>query len=141
MLNLKSRAGTANFKFIIFRVFALLNKLMENSTATLNSKRELNLWTEQILNNIIINNLVWKAGKKAMLIRSFVTELFLRFLSCKSDVPNVIGCLDTQCLMSHLDKRILPNIISNLDEDIQKARHEDLVILDILLSNLDFEGN
>jgi dynein assembly factor 5 len=121
-------------------LFAILNKLMENPALTLNSKMELTTWSEQILCKILINNLVWKAGRKAMMMRSFATELFLKFLSSETSEANSIGCLDNGVLQNQLDKRILPNLISNLDEDIQKARNEDLLILSILLSNMDFEA-
>ncbi len=121
-------------------VFALLNKLMENPALTLNSKMELVIWSEKVLCNILINNLVWKAGRKYMMMRSFATQLFLKFLSCETFGAKAIGCLDKNALQNQLDKRILPNLVSNLDEDIQKARNEDLMILSILLSHLDFEA-
>lgn len=114
--------------------------MMENPTLTLNSKQELVLWSEQILSNILMNNLVWKAGRKAMMIRGFATELFLKLLSCESSGAKTIGCLDKDVLQRLLDKRILPNVITNMDEDIQKTRQEDLIILNILLSQLDFEA-
>lgn len=113
---------------------------MENPSSTLNSKKKLSMWSENILNNIVINNLVWKAGRKNMAIRGFATEFLLRLLSCEFSECKNIGCIDKAVLQNQLDKRILPNLISNLDEDIQKSRLEDLRIISILLANADFEG-
>ena len=120
--------------------FNLLNKLMEKPDKTVNSNLELSCWSEKILNEIIISNLVWKAGKKAMYIRSIATEFFLKLLSSVPSNENDISFISKKELQNQLEKRIIPILISNLDEDIVKARKESLIILSILFSNLNFEG-
>ena len=121
-------------------VFILLNRLMASPSTTLNSAGKIGSYSETILNDILLNNLVWKPGRKAISLRNLVANLFLKFVSTESHLDNV-GLLDKIMVQTMFEKKILPNVVSVLEEDHFETRKITLQIINAFFnSKIQLEG-
>ena len=114
---------------------------MERDRDTLNSIGTLPNYTNLLLNDMILNNLVWKPGRKSMHIRGLVVHLLLKLVNAPSSQEQCLGLLKLDILQSLLEKKILPNLLSALEEDVIGTRSATLSVLDTLFaSSLLLEG-
>jgi hypothetical protein len=122
---------------ISFGLLNVLNKLMQDPSATLNSHNQLSMYSERILNDVLLNNLVWRAGRKAIVLRQAVADLFLKFVN-PSHQPlqsEKVGLLEKPAIQALLEAKIIPNLVSILEEDLLDTRRTTLMILNSLFDN------
>jgi hypothetical protein len=122
-------------------LFLLLNQLLEKDDQTLNSTGSLYLFSGLLLDNVLLNNIVWKPGRKAMAIRDLAVRALLQLLQKPASSHNNLGLFQLSVLQEMFEKKILPHITSALEEDIIGTRQASLLILDILFASpLEIEG-
>lgn len=115
---------------------------MERHEQTLNSTAALHLFSEPLLEHVILNNIVWNPGRKAMAIRDLAVSFLLQLLQKPATSPENLGLLQLRVLQSIFEKKLLPHVTSALEEDILRARKSSLLILDILFASpLEIEGS
>ncbi|KAI8893080.1 armadillo-type protein [Globomyces pollinis-pini] len=83
---------------------------------------------QPILESIVIRNCTWRAGKKAMEIRSTATTLLLILLNTIQAQGDL-----TTLLAPIFETLLLPNVLSNLDDDDMETRKNCLTLFTILL--------
>jgi hypothetical protein len=82
-----------------------------------NASRE---YSSLFLYDIILRNCVWRAGKKNAVIRGQAMVLAQAMLS--SNVSPSPGMFSLESVASHFEDKIIPVVISNLDEDDVSTR-------------------
>jgi dynein assembly factor 5 len=115
------------------RMFSLLYKLLTTEPLSLNSTHQLPLYSKKIIIDIFIANGIWRAGKKASVIRSKDMECFLAFLSLQDkQVENDKRIIESQCIENIMEKELLPVLISCLEDDDVNTRENVLKIFNKL---------
>jgi hypothetical protein len=124
------------------RLMMLLNKLFASPNQYLNSQNLLLNYSQLLLEEIILNNLVWRPGRKAISLRGLTADLLLKALQLPPSEGNkVLGVLKTDVLQGLLEKTVIPNLNLTLEEDVIPTRMTTISIYEILLSSsLQFEG-
>jgi len=110
------------------RMFSLLYKLLTMRPLSLNSSHQLPLYSKKIITDIFIANGIWRAGKKATVIRAKDMECFLAFLNLQDNECFV----ESQCIEETMEKELLPVLISCLEDDDVNTRENVLKIFNKL---------
>jgi hypothetical protein len=121
----------------------LLNKLFISPNHYLNSQNGCCNYSQVLMEEIILNNLIWRPGKKAISLRGLTADLFLKALqqSPPNDISNVLGVLKIDVLQGLLEKAVIPNLNLTLEEDVTATRMTSISIYETLLrSSLQFDG-
>ncbi|OUM70216.1 hypothetical protein PIROE2DRAFT_37495, partial [Piromyces sp. E2] len=122
------------------RIFSLLYKLLKTEPLTLNSNHQLPLYSKKIITDIFIANGIWRAGKKATIIRARDMECFLAYLNLQDKLgENEERIIDSQCIEDVMEKELLPVLISCLEDDDVNTRENVLKIF-IKLFHKDYCG-
>ncbi|KAI1884449.1 hypothetical protein AGOR_G00226510 [Albula goreensis] len=93
--------------------FTLLSKLLLDSPNTLDSQRKFCDHLEVFLQELLLPNLVWQAGRTAAAIRTSALTCLLALLQG--------GGITPQQLLS-VEKQLTPQVLAALDEDSQTSR-------------------
>jgi len=105
------------------RMFSLLYKLLTTEPLSLNSTHQLPLYSKKIITDIFITNGIWRAGKKATVIRAKDMECFLAYLSLQDKLnENDERIIESQCIEEIMEKELLPVLISCLEDDDVNTR-------------------
>jgi len=110
-------------------MFSLLYKLLTTEPLSLNSTHQLPLYSKKIITDIFITNGIWRAGKKATIIRAKDMECFLAYLSLQDKLgENDERIIESQCIEEIMEKELLPVLISCLEDDDVNTRENVLKI-------------
>lgn len=111
------------------RMFSLLYKLLTTEPLSLNSTHQLPLYSKKIITDIFIANGIWRAGKKATVIRAKDMECFLAYLSLQDKMGGEEErIIESQCIEEIMEKELLPVLISCLEDDDVNTREKVLKI-------------
>ncbi|XP_077590424.1 dynein axonemal assembly factor 5 [Stigmatopora nigra] len=94
-------------------IFTMLAKLLLDGENTLDSKGGFRAESEKFLDQVLLPNLVWRAGRCAAALRTAVLSCLLALLHG--------GAITTQQLL-RVEENLTPQLLSSLDEDSQMAR-------------------
>jgi len=115
------------------RMFSLLYKLLISEPLSLNSANQLPLYSKKIITDIFIANGIWRAGKKATVVRAKDMECFLAYLNLQDKLgENEERIIDNQCIEEIMEKDLLPVLISCLEDDDINTRENVLKIFNKL---------
>ncbi|ORX38796.1 ARM repeat-containing protein [Piromyces finnis] len=122
------------------RMFSLLHKLLKTKPLTLNSTHQLPMYSKRIITDIFIANGIWRAGKKATVIRARDMECFLAYLNLQDGLyENTERIINIQCIEDVMEKELLPVLISCLEDDDINTRENVLKIF-VKLFNKEYCG-
>ncbi|XP_056263167.1 dynein axonemal assembly factor 5 [Pseudoliparis swirei] len=94
-------------------IFAMLAKLLLDSTNTLDSKGHFRDESEKFLSDVLLPNLVWRAGRIAAAVRTAALSCLLALLHGGATTPGQLLCLE---------EKLCPPVLSALEEDSQMGR-------------------
>nr|XP_061805725.1 dynein axonemal assembly factor 5-like [Nerophis lumbriciformis] len=94
-------------------IFTMLAKLLLDGGNTLDSQGGFRDESESFLENVLLPNLVWRAGRCAAAMRTSALSCLLALLHG--------GGIATQQLL-RVEEKLTPQVLSSLDEDSQMAR-------------------
>ncbi|XP_034567169.1 dynein assembly factor 5, axonemal-like isoform X2 [Notolabrus celidotus] len=94
-------------------VFMMLAKLLLNAANTLDSQGHFRDESERFLCDILLPNLVWQAGRTAAAVRTSALSCLLALLHGGAITPGQLLCVE---------EKLLPLVLSALDEDSQMGR-------------------
>lgn len=119
------------YLYNLFSLFSFLTVIYRNGVSELFTVNTRN-YTVDFLEHIILPNLVWRAGQKASCIRGLSARLLDTFIRFQ--------LFDLNKLSETFDQKILPLILSNMDDDLLTTRQTILSIFTRLL-NITFLWN
>uniref|UniRef100_A0A3P9HKG3 Dynein axonemal assembly factor 5 n=1 Tax=Oryzias latipes TaxID=8090 RepID=A0A3P9HKG3_ORYLA len=94
-------------------IFTMLAKLLLDGSNTLDSQGRFRDEAESFLCNILLPNLVWKAGRTAGALRTSALSCLLALLHGGAITPGQLLCLE---------EKLSPHVLSSLEEDSQMGR-------------------
>ncbi|XP_041633906.1 dynein assembly factor 5, axonemal-like [Cheilinus undulatus] len=94
-------------------IFTMLAKLLLDASKTLDSRGHFCDESERFLCDILLPNLVWQAGRTAAAVRTAALSCLLALLHGGAVTPGQLLCLE---------EKLLPLLLSALDEDSQMGR-------------------
>uniref|UniRef100_A0A8C8DHG9 Dynein axonemal assembly factor 5 n=1 Tax=Oryzias sinensis TaxID=183150 RepID=A0A8C8DHG9_9TELE len=94
-------------------IFTMLAKLLLDGSNTLDSQGCFRDEAESFLCNILLPNLVWKAGRTAGALRTSALSCLLALLHGGAITPGQLLCLE---------EKLSPHVLSSLEEDSQMGR-------------------
>ncbi|KAE8283195.1 Dynein assembly factor 5, axonemal [Larimichthys crocea] len=94
-------------------IFTMLAKLLLDATNTLDSQGHFREESEKFLCNVLLPNLVWHAGRTAAAVRTSALSCLLALLHGGAITPGQLLCLE---------EKLIPLVLSALDEDSQMGR-------------------
>ncbi|XP_020503564.2 dynein axonemal assembly factor 5 [Labrus bergylta] len=94
-------------------IFTMLAKLLLDAANTLDSQGHFHDESERFLCDILLPNLVWQAGRTAAAVRTSALSCLLALLHGGAITPGQLLCLE---------EKLLPLVLSALDEDSQMGR-------------------
>ncbi|MBN3308045.1 DAAF5 factor, partial [Amia calva] len=96
------------------KLLTVLSKLLLNASATVDSRGEFAHYLQPFLQDILLPNLVWQAGRTSAAVRTAAVSCLWALL-CGGTLSQ------EQMLSVHGD--LLPHVIATLDEDSKTTRH------------------
>ncbi|XP_039681604.1 dynein assembly factor 5, axonemal-like isoform X2 [Perca fluviatilis] len=94
-------------------IFTMLAKLLLDASNTLDSKGHFRDESETFLCEVLLPNLVWRAGRTAAAVRTSALSCLLALLHGGSITPGQLLCLE---------EKLSPQVLSALEEDSQMSR-------------------
>ncbi|XP_074552726.1 dynein axonemal assembly factor 5 [Halichoeres trimaculatus] len=94
-------------------VFTMLAKLLLDAANTLDSQGRFRDESERFLCDVLLPNLVWQAGRTAAAVRTSALSCLLALLHGGAITPGQLLCIE---------EKLLPLVLSALDEDSQMGR-------------------
>ncbi|KAG8006970.1 Dynein assembly factor 5 [Nibea albiflora] len=94
-------------------IFTMLAKLLLDATNTLDSQGHFREESEKFLRDVLLPNLVWRAGRTAAAVRTSALSCLLALLHGGAITPGQLLCLE---------EKLIPLVLSALDEDSQMGR-------------------
>ncbi|XP_003450103.1 dynein assembly factor 5, axonemal [Oreochromis niloticus] len=94
-------------------IFTMLAKLLLDADKTLDSQGRFHDDSERFLSDILLPNLVWRAGRTAAAVRTSALSCLLAVLHGGAITPGQLICLE---------ERMRPQVLSALEEDSQMSR-------------------
>ncbi|XP_068434331.1 dynein axonemal assembly factor 5-like [Clinocottus analis] len=94
-------------------IFTMLAKLLLDATNTLDSKGHFRDESEKFLSDVLLPNLVWRAGRTAGAVRTAALSCLLALLHGGAIAPGQLLCLE---------EKLSPQVLSALEEDSQMSR-------------------
>ncbi|XP_019113559.2 dynein assembly factor 5, axonemal [Larimichthys crocea] len=94
-------------------IFTMLAKLLLDAASTLDSQGHFRKESEKFLCNVLLPNLVWHAGRTAAAVRTSALSCLLALLHGGAITPGQLLCLE---------EKLIPLVLSALDEDSQMGR-------------------
>ncbi|KAG9263943.1 dynein assembly factor 5, axonemal [Astyanax mexicanus] len=94
-------------------VFTVLSKLLLNSSKTLNSQRCFGEYVGVFLQELLLPNLVWRAGRTSAAVRTSALSCLLALLQG--------GAISKEQVLS-VEQKLIADLISTLEEDSQLSR-------------------
>ncbi|XP_034000207.1 dynein assembly factor 5, axonemal-like [Trematomus bernacchii] len=94
-------------------IFTMLAKLLLDATNTLDSQGHFRDESEKFLCDVLLPNLVWRAGRSAAAVRTSALSCLLALLHGGAITPGQLLCLE---------EKVSPQVLSALEEDSQMAR-------------------
>ncbi|XP_029292863.1 dynein assembly factor 5, axonemal [Cottoperca gobio] len=94
-------------------IFTMLAKLLLDATNTLDSQGHFRDESEKFLCNVLLPNLVWRAGRTAAAVRTSALSCLLALLHGGAITPGQLLCLE---------EKVSPQVLSALEEDSQMGR-------------------
>ncbi|XP_070704326.1 dynein axonemal assembly factor 5-like [Pempheris klunzingeri] len=94
-------------------IFTLLAKLLLNAANTVDSQGRFHQESEKFLCDVLLPNMVWRAGRTAAAVRTSVLSCLLALLHGGAVTPGQLLCLE---------EKLTPLVLSALDEDSQMGR-------------------
>nr|XP_019957328.1 PREDICTED: dynein assembly factor 5, axonemal [Paralichthys olivaceus] len=94
-------------------IFTMLAKLLLNATNTLDSQGHFRDRSDKFLCDILLPNLVWRAGRIAAAVRTSALSCLLALLHGGAITPGQLLCLE---------EKLRPQVLSALEEDSQMGR-------------------
>ena len=114
----------------------LMTRLVRDANCPLNSQNQLSSFSDVIMKDIVLANSIWRAGKKATILRMEAMDLFLALVQHGNiNSETCCGLLSIGVINSLLQKDVLPVLMSNIDDDEANTRRITLNILAIILSS------
>ncbi|KAL2914850.1 hypothetical protein HK105_205592 [Polyrhizophydium stewartii] len=135
---LASCAGKERDYEVRERALLLLTQMVRDPAAPLNSHKLLSAHSEALIGDIVLPNCIWRAGRKAAILRGKSMALFLALLdavTAESADAGLIGSLTVAAIDARLETDIVPVIISNMDDDEIDTRHACLDVISRLLAS------
>ncbi|XP_078521034.1 dynein axonemal assembly factor 5 [Lissotriton helveticus] len=108
------------------KIFTVLSKLLLNANKTVNSRGQFQLYLETMVQDILVPNLQWHAGRTSAAIRTTAVSCLWALL--QSEV------LSSQQIL-HVQDMLMPQVITTLDEDSKMTRLLSCRIINTLLKN------
>ncbi|XP_068575096.1 dynein axonemal assembly factor 5-like isoform X1 [Cebidichthys violaceus] len=94
-------------------IFTMLAKLLLDATNTLDSQGHFRDESEKFLCDVLLPNLVWRAGRTAAAVRTSAFSCLLALLHGGAITPGQLLCLE---------EKLSPQVLSALEEDSQMGR-------------------
>ncbi|KAK5856297.1 hypothetical protein PBY51_007905 [Eleginops maclovinus] len=94
-------------------IFTMLAKLLLDATNTLDSQGHFRDESEKFLCEVLLPNLVWRAGRTAAAVRTSALSCLLALLHGGAITPGQLLCLE---------EKVSPQVLSALEEDSQMGR-------------------
>ncbi|CAJ1075034.1 dynein assembly factor 5%2C axonemal [Xyrichtys novacula] len=94
-------------------VFTMLAKLLLDAANTLDSQGHFRDESERFLRDVLLPNLVWQAGRTSAAVRASALSCLLALLHGGAITPGQLLCME---------EKLLPLVLSALDEDSQMSR-------------------
>ncbi|XP_069558910.1 dynein axonemal assembly factor 5-like isoform X2 [Brachyistius frenatus] len=94
-------------------IFTMIAKLLLDANSTLDSQGHFRDESEKFLCDIVLPNLVWRAGRTAAAVRTSALSCLLALLHGGAITPGQLLCLD---------EKLSPQVLSALEEDSQMSR-------------------
>ncbi|XP_034396317.1 dynein assembly factor 5, axonemal-like [Cyclopterus lumpus] len=94
-------------------IFTMLAKLLLDATNTLDSKGRFRDESERFLSDVLLPNLVWRAGRIAAAVRTSALSCLLALLHGGATTPGQLLCLE---------EKLRSQVLSALEEDSQVGR-------------------
>ena len=116
----------------LISVFQVLLELSLSPQTTLNWQSAFAHHTAFVMKHMIIPNLVWRAGKRAVVVRQLAMTWLLALMNSQM--------LSQEAVSPLLSQDLLPHIVSNLDEDDVASRRATLQVLNQLLALPSWQG-
>ncbi|KAI8999439.1 armadillo-type protein [Gaertneriomyces semiglobifer] len=124
------------------QAFDLLLRLLQNPAQTLNYAGNLPAHTQTLLSNLILPCGVWRAGKKAALLRGKAMELLAALLVPEGNSQECVGLMMRDVLEKAWETDLMNVLVGTLEDDEKTTRETSVQILDVLFQKrLDFKAN
>ncbi|OCT61558.1 dynein assembly factor 5, axonemal-like [Xenopus laevis] len=107
------------------KVFTMLSKLLLKASETVNSQGQLHSYSESFINDMIVPNLKWQAGRTAGAIRTVAVSCLWVLLQSET--------LSQQEIL-RVEDNLMPQVITTLEEDSKMCRLMSCRIIRALLS-------